>query len=55
LTVFVFCSSADVPTAARRAGLFTDNNATVADSRDATAADCRDCPVTDNKNATAAD
>lgn len=55
MTVFLFCSRADVPVAARTAGLFTDNNATFADSRDATAPDCRDCPVTDNENATPAD
>lgn len=53
MTVFLFCSSGDVPTSARRAGLFTGNNATVADSRDATAADIRDCSVTDSKNAIA--
>jgi hypothetical protein len=53
LTIFLFGSSSDVPAAACRAGLFTDNDATVADSRDATVADSRDYSVTDNENATA--
>ena len=55
MTIFLFGSSSDVPAAACRAGLFTDNDATVADSRDATAADSRDATVAESRDATVAD